>query len=72
MRFLDVAALGAALAWLAPLPACAQDTSQDGQQGMGEVRDGFECGITLSGFQDIREGDVFEVYETRQVERTLA
>ncbi len=42
MRFLGVAALGAALAWLAPLPACAQDTSQDGQQGMGEVRDGFE------------------------------
>jgi translation initiation factor IF-2 len=37
-----------------------------------EVLKGFECGITLGGFQDIREGDVFEVYETRQVERELA
>jgi translation initiation factor IF-2 len=37
-----------------------------------EVASGFECGITLEGYQDIKEGDVMEVYETRQVERTLA
>ena len=37
-----VAACGAALALLAPLPAWAQDNSQDGQPGMGEVREGFE------------------------------
>jgi len=36
------AALGVALALLAPVPASAQDTGQDGQQGMGEVREGFE------------------------------
>jgi translation initiation factor IF-2 len=35
-----------------------------------EVQEGFECGILLEGFNDLREGDVFEVYETRQVERT--
>jgi translation initiation factor IF-2 len=35
-----------------------------------EVQDGFECGILLDGFNDLREGDVFEVYETREVERT--
>jgi hypothetical protein len=35
-----------------------------------EVTDGFECGILLEGFNDLREGDVFEVYETREVERT--
>jgi translation initiation factor IF-2 len=35
-----------------------------------EVAEGFECGILLDGFNDLREGDVFEVYETRQVERT--
>jgi translation initiation factor IF-2 len=35
-----------------------------------EVTDGFECGILLDGFNDLREGDVFEVYETREVERT--
>ena len=35
-----------------------------------EVTEGFECGILLEGFNDLREGDVFEVYETREVERT--
>jgi translation initiation factor IF-2 len=35
-----------------------------------EVTEGFECGILLEGFNDLREGDVLEVFETRQVERT--
>jgi translation initiation factor IF-2 len=35
-----------------------------------EVVEGFECGILLEGFNDLREGDIFEVYETREVERT--
>ena len=37
---------------------------------MREVAEGFECGIRLDGFNDVKEGDVLEVYETRQVERT--
>jgi translation initiation factor IF-2 len=36
-----------------------------------EVATGFECGIVLNNFQDVKEGDVLEVYETRQVEREL-
>jgi translation initiation factor IF-2 len=36
-----------------------------------EVQAGFECGITLENFMDIKEGDVIEVYERAQVERTL-
>jgi translation initiation factor IF-2 len=35
-----------------------------------EVVEGFECGILLDGFNDLREGDILEVYETREVERT--
>jgi len=35
-----------------------------------EVTEGFECGILLDGFNDLREGDVFEIFETREVERT--
>ena len=35
-----------------------------------EVAEGFECGILLDGFNDVKEGDILEVYETRQVERT--
>jgi translation initiation factor IF-2 len=37
-----------------------------------EVAQGFECGIVLQNFQDVKEGDVLEVYATRQVERELA
>ena len=36
-----------------------------------EVQEGYECGITIEGYQDVKEGDVFEVFETRQVEREL-
>ena len=35
-----------------------------------EVTEGFECGILLEGFNDVKEGDVFEVYEIRETERT--
>jgi translation initiation factor IF-2 len=35
-----------------------------------EVSEGFECGILLDGFNDVKEGDVLEAYETRAVERT--
>jgi translation initiation factor IF-2 len=37
-----------------------------------EVATGFECGIVLANFQDVHEGDVLELYETRRVERELA
>jgi translation initiation factor IF-2 len=37
-----------------------------------EVAAGFECGIVLQNYSDIKEGDQLEVYETRQVERTLS
>ena len=36
-----------------------------------EVREGFECGIGIEGYNDIREGDVIEAYEVEQVARTL-
>ncbi len=35
-----------------------------------EVSEGFECGILLEGFNDLKEGDVLEAYETREIERT--
>ena len=36
-----------------------------------EVAAGFECGIGLSDFQDLREGDIIETYEEREIERSL-
>ena len=32
-----------------------------------EVAQGYECGITLEKFSDIKEGDIFEVYEMEQI-----
>src|SRR3954452_3963174 len=37
-----------------------------------EVIEGQECGIVLKDFQDVKEGDVLEVFETRKVERELS
>jgi translation initiation factor IF-2 len=48
------------------------DSLRRGPDDVREVQSGFECGIVLHNFSDIKEGDVLEVYETRQVERTLA
>jgi translation initiation factor IF-2 len=35
-----------------------------------EVAEGFECGLHLAAFDDVKVGDVLEVYDLRQVERT--
>ena len=36
-----------------------------------EVHSGFECGIGLSNFQDLKPGDIIETFEEREVARTL-
>ncbi len=34
-----------------------------------EVREGFECGLVLRNFQDIKEGDVVEAFEMKEIPR---
>jgi translation initiation factor IF-2 len=36
-----------------------------------EVREGFECGIKISGYDDVKVGDVIEAYRIEQVQRSL-
>jgi translation initiation factor IF-2 len=36
-----------------------------------EVREGYECGMKLAGFNDLKEGDVLENYKVEEVARTL-
>lgn len=36
-----------------------------------EANEGFECGISLSGFQDLQEGDIIEAYEIEKIARKL-
>jgi translation initiation factor IF-2 len=37
-----------------------------------EVKDGFECGLSLKNYDDLKEGDQLEVFEVKEVARTLA
>ena len=36
-----------------------------------EVKAGFECGLTLKNYNDIKIGDQIEVYEIQEIARTL-
>jgi translation initiation factor IF-2 len=36
-----------------------------------EVKAGFECGLSIKGYDDIKEGDQLEVFEVQEVARTL-
>jgi translation initiation factor IF-2 len=36
-----------------------------------EVREGLECGIKLAGYNDVKEGDLLEVYRVEEIGRTF-
>ena len=42
------------------------------KEDAGEISQGFECGISLSGFNDFEPGDVVECIQQREVKRTLS
>jgi translation initiation factor IF-2 len=39
---------------------------------VGEVKSGYDCGMGIESFNDIKTGDVIESYEMREVKRTLS
>jgi translation initiation factor IF-2 len=49
----------------------AIDTLRREKDDAKEVREGLECGIKLSGFNDVKEGDLFEVYKVEEIGRTF-
>jgi translation initiation factor IF-2 len=55
--------------WKGTLPSLARGFGRE-RELVREVRAGFECGIMLSDFQDLREGDIIETYEEREIPRT--
>jgi translation initiation factor IF-2 len=38
---------------------------------VGEVRSGMECGIAVRGYNDVKAGDKIEVYEVKEIARSL-
>jgi translation initiation factor IF-2 len=47
----------------------ALDTLRREKDDAKEVREGYECGIKLAGFNDIKEGDLFEIYKVEEINR---
>ena len=41
------------------------------KEDVREVREGFECGLKIAGYDDIKVGDVIEAFRVEQVQRTL-
>ena len=41
------------------------------KEDVGEVREGFECGMKVAGYDDIKVGDVIEAFRIEHVQRTL-
>jgi translation initiation factor IF-2 len=42
------------------------------KEDVKEVREGFECGLKVVGYDDIKVDDVIEAYRIEQVQRTLS
>lgn len=49
----------------------AMDSLRREKDDAKEVREGYECGIKLAGFNDIKEGDLLECYKIEQISRTF-
>jgi len=47
------------------------DTLRREKDDAKEVREGYECGIKLAGYNDIKEGDLFEIYKVEEIHRTF-
>ncbi len=41
------------------------------KEDVAEVREGFECGLKIAGYDDVKVGDVIEAFRVEQVQRTL-
>ncbi|MGB8226074.1 MAG: translation initiation factor IF-2 [Sedimentisphaerales bacterium] len=50
---------------------CQIESLKHFKDDVRQVKSGLECGIKIAGFDDIKTGDMFEVYETIKVARTL-
>ncbi len=41
------------------------------KEDVNEVKNGYECGVSIKNFNDIKVGDIIEGFETKEVKRTL-
>ena len=55
--------------WLSAHPHTIDERFKD---DVKEVKEGFECGIKIAGYEDIKEGDEIESYAIEQKARKLS
>ena len=41
------------------------------KEDVKEVQSGYECGITIENFNDVKQGDVFELYKLEEIKQEL-
>jgi translation initiation factor IF-2 len=49
----------------------ALESLKRGKDDAREVREGFECGIKVAGYNDLKQGDLFEAYKIEEIARTF-
>jgi translation initiation factor IF-2 len=54
-----------------PEKSVGLDSLKRFKDDVAEVREGFECGIKILGYDDIKVGDVIEAYRIEEIQRTL-
>jgi translation initiation factor IF-2 len=54
-----------------PEKTASLDSLKRVKDDVREVRRGFECGMKIAGYDDVKVGDVIEAYRVEQVQRTL-
>jgi len=50
---------------------CSIESLKHFKNDAKEVKSGFECGVKIARFDDIKVGDIFEVYEVVELQKTL-
>jgi translation initiation factor IF-2 len=63
---------GGAVIYPPPERSVGLDSLKRFKEDVREVREGFECGIKVAGYDDIKVDDVIEAYRIEQVQRTLS
>lgn len=54
-----------------PEKTASLDSLKRFRDDVSEVREGFECGLKIAGYDDVKVGDVVEAYRIEEVQRTL-
>jgi translation initiation factor IF-2 len=54
-----------------PERTASLDSLRRFKEDVREVREGFECGLKIAGYDDVKVGDVIEAFRIDQVQRTL-